>query len=202
MPKLGATSFKQTRFGILPRDKVIELEIKGIHKGFLFLQKISHEKISIELIKKTHKLCFYNILQKEAGKFRTVQVGFSGKEGVHFSRIFEQMKNLCEDTEVRIFNLSNKNSDHFINEVVMLLAWFQHRFVAIHPFLDYNGRVSRLFTNYILMRLNLPIIEIKIENKNDRKKYIQSLQKADNLDFSQLEEIIAISLNESLVELR
>ena len=28
----------------------------------------------------------------------------------------------------------------FIVEVVKLLAWFQHRFVYIHPFQDYNGR--------------------------------------------------------------
>lgn len=201
MVKLGATSFKQTRFGILPRDKVIELEILGTRKGFLFLEKEStkQEKISTNLIKKTHKICFADILQKEAGVFRTSQVSFSGKEAIHYSRVAEQMTNLCEDAETRIANLSNKNDDNYIHEVVKLLSWFQHRFVSIHPFIDYNGRLARLFTNYILMRLNLPIIEIKIENKEDRRKYIKALQKADNLDFELFEKIIATALNESLI---
>lgn len=38
MGKLGTTSYKQTKFGILPRDKVIELEAQGTKKG---LQKLS-----------------------------------------------------------------------------------------------------------------------------------------------------------------
>lgn len=198
MPKLGATSYKQTRLGILPRDKVIELEIRGIRKGFLFLEKITpRSKISINLITKVHKLCFGDILQ-EAGRLRTTQVEFSGKEAVHFSHVPEQINNLCADTETQINSLPDNNRQKFIDEVVKLLAWFQHRFVSIHPFLDYNGRIARLFTNFILMKLNLPIIEIKIENKNDRMRYINALQKADNFDYSSFEKIISTALNESL----
>lgn len=202
MAKLGATSFKQTRFGILPREKVIKLEVLGIRRGLLFLQKVSqtHRKLSIALIQKVHRLCFKDILQTEAGKFRTRQVTFSGQEAMHFSQIYEQMTNLCSDVQTRLSNFSKSTNEKFINEVVDLLSWFQHRFVQIHPFIDYNGRLARLFTNFILMRLILPIIEIKIENRKDRQKYIAALQKADNHDYSLLKQMISMALDESLTK--
>ena len=37
--KTGATSYKQTKYGILPRQKVLELEVLGTKKGLLFLNQ-------------------------------------------------------------------------------------------------------------------------------------------------------------------
>jgi len=68
------------------------------------------------------------------------------------------------------------------------------RFVYINPFVDYNGRSARLFTSYILMRLNLPIIEINTEKEIDRKSYIKALQKADEGDYQNLKNIISKAL--------
>ena len=57
------TSWKETKFGILPRSKVIQLEIQGTQKGLLLLKQVSKDKklLSIELIKKIHKECFGDI---------------------------------------------------------------------------------------------------------------------------------------------
>jgi len=197
------TSWKETKFGILPRNKVIQLEIQGIQKGLLLLQKISKDKrqLSIELFKKIHKECFSDILQNQAGVFRTIQVEYSGKEALHFSKVHEMMKNLIDDIEHGIKELPEKISDVYITNIVELLALFQHRFVVIHPFLDYNGRMSRMFTNYLLMREELPIIEIPVTTKLLRKEYIQSLQKADMGDYQALQNIIAGAVNASLVKI-
>ena len=105
-----------------------------------------------------------------------------------------------EDTEYAQTHLPTQNSENYISNIVQLLAQFQHRFVIIHPFVDYNGRMGRLLTNYILMRLRLPIIEIKVENETDRKAYIAALQKADIGDYTSIENIIAEALVESLQE--
>ncbi|PIP52987.1 hypothetical protein COX08_03460, partial [Candidatus Beckwithbacteria bacterium CG23_combo_of_CG06-09_8_20_14_all_34_8] len=56
-----------------------------------------------------------------------------------------------------------------------------------------------MFTSYILMRLNLPIIEINTEKSKDRKDYIRALQKADEGDYQDLENIISKTLNESML---
>ena len=48
------------------------------------------------------------------------------------------------------------------------------------------------------MRLNLPIIEIKAGKDKERSRYIKALQKADQGDYRELENIIALVFNESL----
>lgn len=200
MPKLGVTSYKQTKFGILPRGEIIKLEVQGAKKGLQTLQNIAERNriITSGFIKEIHKQCFEDILVKEAGAFRTIQVMYSSKEAPHFTQLPELMKNLCEDTEFALAHLPGITDEKYISVIVEIVARFQHRFVFIHPFVDYNGRMARLFTNYILMRVGLPIIETKIENESDRKAYIFALQKADGGDYIEIENIIAESLAESL----
>ena len=199
----GATSYKETRFGILPRSKVIPLEIAGTKKGLLFLKDSAQKQeiLTSELIKQLHKYCFSDILRSKAGKFRTIQVTYSRKEAPHFSKIPELMKVLCEDIEYAFKHLPDTANEYYIERVVELLARFQHRFVYIHPFVDYNGRIARIFTSFILMRLQLPIIEVPIQKRKDRTKYVQSLQEADKGDHRLLEVIISRALNESLEKL-
>lgn len=83
-------------------------------------------------------------------------------------------------------------------EIVTLLAWFQHRFVFIHPFQDYNGRIARMITILILLQLDLPPTELKIGRGTDRKKYLAAMQKADEGDYSFLEQLISQTLSEML----
>lgn len=200
-PKVSSeTSWKETRLGILPRSKVIQLEIQGTQKGLLLLQQIAKniEPLSIELMKNIHKECFGDILQNYAGVFRTIQVEYSGKEAPHFFKVHEMMRNLVSDTEYALSQLPVKASDAYIMDMAGLLTLFQHRFVVIHPFVDYNGRMSRMFTNYILMREELPTIEIPVTTSLLRKKYIQTLQEADEGNYHALQDIIGKALNESL----
>ena len=200
MAKPGATSYRQTKYGILSRDKVIKLEVQGTKKGLQMLQKIaeSSRHLTAEFINEIHKDCFGDIFQEDAGKFRTTQVTYSSKEAPHYSKLYEMMKNLCEDTEFALLHLPNKEDEGYISKLVEIIAHFQHRFVFIHPFVDYNGRMARLFTNYLLMRIGLPITEIKVDSEADRKSYITALQKADVGDYAEIEDIIAESITESL----
>lgn len=200
----GETSWKETGFGILPRSKVIQLEAQGTKKGLLLLNQIAQKQnpLSIELIKRIHKVSFEDILQTHAGVFRTVQVEYSGKETPHFFKVHEMMQNLIDDTEHVVANLPTETSEEYIKNIVDLLAIFQHRFVVIHPFVDYNGRLSRMFTNYLLMRVLLPAIEIPVTTVSLRRKYIHALQKADDGEYGSLQNIISIALNESLVKLQ
>ena len=58
----------------------------------------------------------------------------------------------------------------------LFLAESHWRFIDIHPFDDGNGRTARLLTNYVLLRINLPPIVIR---GDDRDRYISGLQNAD-----------------------
>ena len=156
-------------------------------------------EVTPELILKIHKESFSWIFPDWAGRYRRIRVEFSGKETLLPHHVPEQVMNMCADLKVRLKNLK-LNDENYIEKVIELLAWFQHRFVWIHPFQDYNGRVARMLTILILLTLNLPAIEIKAETGNDRKKYLEGMYAADKGDYSKLKNLIGQALNESLTK--
>lgn len=50
--------------------------------------------------------------------------------------------------------------DEFRIEVIRAAAYVHCRFVEIHPFVNGNGRTSRLCINYFLRRYGIPLIAI------------------------------------------
>ena len=144
-----------------------------------------------------HKESFVWIFPDWAGKYRVIRVEFSGKEAVLPHKIPELTVNLCADLEVRI-NILQQSDENYIGGVVELLAWFQHQFVWIHPFQDYNGRIARMLTLLILLNLGLPPIEIKAETGTDRKRYLKAMYAADEGNYANLETLIRKALSESL----
>ena len=107
----------------------------------------------------------------------------------------------CKDITERLKHLPNLNQDDFFNELIRFLAWVHHRFLWIHPFRDYNGRIARLLTNVNLLNLDLPPLELRIETKAGRDKYVKALKNADQGDYSKLEELIKAAIEETSEEL-
>lgn len=202
----GATSYKDTAFGIIPRIQLIKLELEGTKKGLDYLYNLIQKQEAItvtpKLITKLHEVSFGWIFPTWAGKYRTIQVTFSGNEAPQYFQIPELVTNLCKDLSERLKHFSLKENEEFITETVRLLAWFQHKFVFIHPFQDYNGRTARMLTILILLQLKLPPIELKADTKNDRKQYILAMQQADKGDFGLLEKLISHALTESLKSIK
>ncbi|MVN20286.1 Fic family protein [Mucilaginibacter arboris] len=78
---------------------------------------------------------------------------------------------------------------------LILAALFHYKFVAIHPFDDGNGRLSRILMNLILMRNGFPPVVIKME---DRQNYYANLSQADTGNFWPFIEYIGDYLTNSL----
>ena len=197
----GATSYKETSLGILSRSKVVQLEAEGIKNALDFIIKSSNQnaKVTPQLILDIHNVGFGFIFPDWAGRFRTIDVIVGDYEPPHYSQIPELITNLCSDLAERLKHLaSHEKEEEFLAGIISLLAWFQHRFVWIHPFNDYNGRVARLITNLLLLNLDLPITTIKAGTEEDRKNYIEGMKQADKHDFSLLENLITNALKESL----
>lgn len=154
--------------------------------------------LSSHLICDLHKISFGWIFPKWAGNFRTIQVTFSGNEALPFYRVPELVTNLCLDLSERLHHLPSVSDETYIVRVVELLAWFQHAFVFIHPFQDYNGRMARMLTTFLLLSLNLPPMELKADTGVDRKRYLAAMQRADNGDYSALENLVSRALSEVL----
>lgn len=102
---------------------------------------------------------------------------------------------------------ANKVSDFldelivFINENplglndIELATIFHHKLVWIHPFFDGNGRTVRLAMNLLLMRTGFPPAIIL---KNDRKKYYDALNQANNGNYQKLTLLMTQSLERTL----
>jgi Fic family protein len=73
---------------------------------------------------------------------------------------------------------SNKSNLHPIE----LATEFHHRFTYIHPFIDGNGRCGRLLMNIILMRNGYPITVIKVEERNEYMRALETASVDNNLN--------------------
>jgi len=197
----GATIFRETKFGILSRREIVKLEAQGIQRGLKLISSLAKKRAEItpELILSIHKKSFGWIFPKWAGKFRQIEVEFSGKQAPAFFQVPMMIKELCDDLGERLKHIPPKSQpEKFLQEVVSLIAWFQHKFVWIHPFNDYNGRTARLLSNLLFIQFGLPAVEIKVESKKDRDVYITAMRRADGGDYALLETIISESLQEAL----
>ncbi len=112
------------------------------------------------------------------------------------------MVDFCEDLKERLKHLSSIDEPSFLDSLVDLLSWTHHRFLWIHPFLDYNGRIARLLTNVILLKLGLPPIELNVETTQGRLKYIRALQAGDVGDMKPLQKLIRRAIDEAVAELQ
>jgi len=194
---IGETSYKETAFGIISRSKLIKLEIQGIKKAWDFVLKKSQKNnilITPDFLKKVHFVGFGWIFPDLAGKYRTVEVKVSAHSPPKYSQIPELMINFCEDLKVRFHNLPKIESNKFLTELITFLAWIHHRFLWIHPFKDYNGRISRLLLNIVLINLNLPLIELNVATKKEREKYVQALSNGSSKNFQSKKSRIAAFL--------
>ena len=78
---------------------------------------------------------------------------------------------------------------------VELACAAHYEITRIHPFDDCNGRIARILLNLILMRATYPAIVIKVE---ERRRYLEALEKADQGDKETLSVFVAEHVAHSL----
>ncbi|WP_058305695.1 Fic family protein [Gracilibacillus massiliensis] len=143
-----------------------------------------------KLLKNIHALVLKNIDDKNAGKYRSINVRISGSEHTptHFLQVEHDMREL--------FEWYNNEKDRL--HPVELAAVFHFKFVFIHPFSDGNGRTARLLMNLILMQAGYPPAVVKANSEN-RLNYYRALEQASvEKDIKPFVELIAVCAEESL----
>ncbi|HMQ61141.1 MAG TPA: Fic family protein [Flavilitoribacter sp.] len=134
-----------------------------------------------------HKLVLDRIEKDFAGRYRNTGVRIAGANFVPPNAL--KIDALMED----LIDWANGNNDTL--DPIVKATIFHHRFVWIHPFFDGNGRTVRLIFNLLLMKDGFPPAIIL---KNDRKKYYDALNKANNGDYSKLLLLVLQALERSL----
>ncbi len=103
-----------------------------------------------------------------------------------------------EETPAKMQELMDWYKEASVNKEIhplILAALFHYKFVAIHPFDDGNGRLSRILMNLILMRTDYPPVVIKME---DRQVYYSNLSLADTGNYFPFIEFVCNYLTSSL----
>ena len=144
----------------------------------------SKKKISQETIQQIHEFVMKGIL-KNPDQYRTENVAITGAK----------MRPPSYLKIVKLMDEYIQNIEKFELQPVKNAAFIHHEFVRIHPFIDGNGRVARLLTNFYLIKNGYPPIVIQ---KEYRKKYYKTLNKADQGNLSDFATFIARTVNESL----
>ncbi|EAH8851030.1 Fic family protein [Campylobacter lari] len=118
-------------------------------------------------IKSLHQIILQTIDIKNAGVYRKANVVISGAKHIppDYLNIDFEMKNFLNWYENEAQNL----------HPVIRASRIHIDFVRIHPFIDGNGRMSRLLMNYELVKNNYPPINIKYSSKVE---YFQALEEA------------------------
>lgn len=162
------------------------LEATNTAAGYDLIVQLAREQVKIDhvAIQQIHEIVTRGILES-AGRYRTRNVRITGaaRSPPDWSRVVREMDDM-------IAEMATKD-----RRVVEMAAYLHHRFVAIHPFVDGNGRVARLLTNLYLMRNGYP--PMVLDQKN-RQQYYRALREADNGNPVPFTRFIARAENDAL----
>ncbi|QTD36457.1 Fic family protein [Polaribacter batillariae] len=163
------TALLENKRVIGPKKDV--LEVLNAIKIYENLEKYnpSNEKSFL----KAHKILMEDLI-KNSGKYRNRSVGIvKGSKVEHLAPPFENVPYLMKD----LFEYMKKSDEiELIKSCV-----FHYEMEFIHPFLDGNGRMGRLWQTLILME-KYPIFEfLPFETliSNDQEKYYKALSECD-----------------------
>ena len=183
--------------GITVGGKSIKEHLEAINheKAILFLDDLvkDNEPISEWNIKNIHQLILKDIDNENAGRYRKENVTIKG--ATHIPPDYLKVPELMEKL---ILTYNTWSEYHPIIQAALLHG----ELVKIHPFVDGNGRTSRLLMNLVLMNNGYNPVIIK---KESRLKYYEALDKAhttgDYTDFVKLVAKLEIEMLKKYLEL-
>ena len=147
-------------------------EVLGHSDAYTFLNTLAKNSIITESnILELHRLFYFRIDDKKAGRYRKQQVYISGTD--YLPPKYNDIPGLMKDFISSISEV--KETLH----PVTLAAKLHERIATIHPFIDGNGRTARLVMNLSLIQDGYPIIIIPPILRND---YITSIRLANTGD--------------------
>jgi len=174
--------------GLVPKGKTLREinEAKNHIEAINFINSYEGD-LNEQFILKLHSIILKNISERFAGRYRetTVRIFKSDVGFPDASNVPQLVGNL-----VYWYKL-NKNKMHPFE----LAITFSVKLVSIHPFIDGNGRVSRLIMNFLLKKKGYPWINIYMKQ---RAEYLRAVRFANDGKYKQILEFCIIALKENL----
>ena len=162
------------------QEQMMNLDLKAAYEQSMRLAR-QHEDFSVEMLKSLSALVMkntgatYNTVQgsfdASKGDLRLVGVtaGIGGRSYMNFQKVPAKLEEFCKQINQRRNELSSL--DDIIAKYLMSFD-AHYQLVTIHPWVDGNGRMSRLVMNHLQYEFGLSPVKIV---KEDKAEYIQAL---------------------------
>jgi len=161
---------------IVPKRATLrEINEAKNHKEVLDFLKEYKGDLNEKLILKIHSFILKNIADNFAGKYRRTEVRIRGTD---FKPPSAEMVPLLVTDLIKWYKKNKKEYHPF--ELASIVS---AKLVTIHPFIDGNGRVSRLVMNFLLKKARY--LEINIYVK-ERDLYLNCISNANREDYKPL----------------
>ena len=178
-PTHADARYVKTSFGILslrefaPRlaERVAEAELEISNRTLADMPVL-------DLLRELHRRICADLAPEMRGRWRLQDVQVGSHHAPPHWEVPMLMHNFAADLEARMASTNPDSGDRILDD----LAFAEGRLLFIHPFEDFNGRVSRLFLAELLYRLDLPMVDIAASSAEETKRYFAALQAYDQHD--------------------
>lgn len=151
------------------------LEVINHQQAYDFVKELVTQEVDLNqrIVLEIHALILHGQRQ-DAGRYRSELVGILGSR--HQPPEHFRIPDLMDDYYA--YYEAQKQTLH----PVLLAADMGERLVTIHPFVDGNGRTSRLVMNLLLLRAGYPLTIIRTEDKGAYFDALEQVQIKENTD--------------------
>ena len=182
-----ATRFIETTRGILSYSQPAPLLAERVLK---VQQDIEEETFAARpldeaLLFELHGNICGDLTPDWAGRFRTIEVIVGPHTPPLAREVPLLIRNYFGDLTARLGD-PGAPMDPLLTET---LAFAEGRLLSIHPFFDFNGRVTRLMLAELLRRMDLPLVELAPTTGESRARYLRALRAADSMDWKPLADV-------------
>lgn len=167
-------------------------EILDHFKAFEFLFNNLNKPLSEELLINTHQLLTQNTILyskgSQPGEYTKTRMAAGDTIFPDHEISIQSISTLMDSTQAAL--------DNGKVHPVEISAKFHQFFIYLHPFPDGNGRIGRLFSNFILAKKEHPLIIITKEQKKEYINALKQTQKHNDMDI-----ISSFFLNTSIIRM-
>ena len=176
-PSHSATRYIETSLAILSYREFAPLLAERIADTELEISNRALADLPVhDLLLDLHRRICMDLTPEMAGQWRLRDVRVGEHQAPPYWQVPMLMRNYAADLEAR------KSSVNDSFRILDDLVFAEGRFLHIHPFEDFNGRVSRLFLVELLYRLDLPVIDPAASSAEETERYFAALRAYDRRD--------------------
>ena len=169
-------TLKEKGLGMIPHGKTLfeAFEILDHFQAYEYLLNNLDKPLTEELLKETHRLLTEHTLEyktrndevpSKPGEYTTVDMCAGDTIFGEHEKLIKQVPRLLESTQ----NAIDGGEVH----PMVIAAKFHGFYEYLHPFRDGNGRLGRLMSNFILLKMGQPLLIIP---SSHREAYIAALK--------------------------